>query len=136
MEYEAGAKSLSRRKIRVEPGQLRLFAKAIGETNQIYFDQAAAESAGLRAPLAPPTFAYSLGVLAFGSESWSEDLGIDPARLLHGEQAFEYFQPIHAEAELSLQRKVVDRYEKMGGKISFVISEERRVGKECVSTCR
>src|SRR3546814_8481365 len=74
MEYEAGAKSLSRRKIRVEPGQLRLFAKAIGETNQIYFDQAAAESAGLRAPLAPPTFAYSLGVLAFGSESWSEDL--------------------------------------------------------------
>src|SRR3546814_8952010 len=106
MEYEAGAKSLSRRKIRVEPGQLRLFAKAIGETNQIYFDQAAAESAGLRAPLAPPTFAYSLGVLAFGSESWSEDLGIDPARLLHGEQAFEYFQPIHAEDELSLQRKV------------------------------
>src|SRR3546814_15998143 len=127
----------------------------MGETSQIDFDQAAAESAGLRAPLAPPTFAYSLGVLAFGSESWSKDLGIDPARLLHGEQAFEYFQPIHAEDELSLQRKVVDRYEKKGGKLSFVVveteitnqrnelcvrsrmrSEERRVGNECVSTCR
>src|SRR3546814_12703706 len=107
MEYEAGAKSLSRRKIRVAPGQLRLFAKAIGETNQIYFDQAAAESAGLRAPLAPPTFAYSLGVLAFGSDSWSEDLGIDQARLLHGEQAFAYFQPLHSEAEIPLLRKVV-----------------------------
>src|SRR3546814_15494267 len=115
----------------------------MGETSQIDFDQAAAESAGLRAPLAPPTFAYSLGVLAFGSESWSEDLGIDPARLLHGEQAFEYFQPIHAEDEFSLQRKVVDRYEKKGGKLSFVVveteitrSEERRVGKEDVRTGR
>src|SRR3546814_5846902 len=78
---------------------------------------------GVQTCALPISFAYSLGVLAFGSESWSEDLGIDPARLLHGEQAFEYFQPIHAEDELSLQRKVVR-------------SEERRVGKECVSTCR
>src|SRR3546814_7754514 len=97
MEYEAGAKSLSRRKIRVEPGQMRLFAKAIGETNQIYFDQAAAESAGLRAPLAPPKSDYSLGGLSLGSESWSEDLGIDTARLLHGEQTYQYVQRLTRE---------------------------------------
>lgn len=123
MEREAEAKGWSQRRIRVEPGQLRLFAKAIGETNPIYFDKAAAEAAGLPAPIAPPTFSYSLGVLAFGSESWSDELGIDPARLLHAEQAFEHFHPIHAEDELLLRRRVVDQYEKKGGKLSFVVVE-------------
>ncbi len=123
MEHEAEANGLSQRRIRVELGQLKLFAKAIGETNPIYFDRAAAEAAGLPAPLAPPTFSYSLGVLAFGSESWSEELGIDPEHLLHGEQAFESFHPIYAEDELLLQRRVVDQYEKKGGRLSFVVVE-------------
>lgn len=121
MDQEMEAKGRSRRSISVELGQLKLFAKAIGESDPIHFDQAAAEAAGLRAPLAPPTFSYALGALAFGSESWSEELGIDPASLLHGEQTFEYFQPIHAGDVLLLQRQVVDRYEKKGGKLSFVV---------------
>lgn len=32
--------------VAVETGQLRLFAKATGETNPIYFDEAAAKAAG------------------------------------------------------------------------------------------
>ena len=121
MEKENEAPGRSQRRIRVELGQLKLFAKAIGETNPIYFDEASAKAAGLPAPLAPPTFSYSLGALAFGSKTWSEDLGIDPTKLLHGEQTFEYFQPIHAEDELLLRRQVMDRYEKKGGKLSFVV---------------
>lgn len=123
MEHKADTKGLSQRKIRVELGQLKLFAKAVGETNPIYFDQAAAEAAGLAAPLVPPTYSYSLGALAFGAESWSEEFGIDPTRLLHGEQAFEHFHPIYAEDELSLKRRVVDRYEKKDGKLLFVVVE-------------
>ncbi|MFD0848982.1 MaoC family dehydratase N-terminal domain-containing protein [Sphingosinicella xenopeptidilytica] len=118
---ELGSLGHAQRKIRVELGQLKLFAKAIGETNPIYFEAAAAEAAGLPAPLAPPTFSYSLALLAFDSESLSECLGIDRARLLHGEQTFEYFEPVYAQDVLLLRRNVVDRYEKKGGKLSFVV---------------
>jgi len=44
----------------VEPFQLRLFAKAIGETNPIYLEEEAAKAAGYRNMLAPPTFANDL----------------------------------------------------------------------------
>lgn len=123
MDSEETAAGGLQRRIRVELGQLKLFAKAIGESNPIYFDAAAAKAAGYPAPLAPPTFSYSLGALAFGSETWSVELGIDPARLLHGEQAFEYFEPIYADDELLLRRNVVDRYEKKGGLLSFIVVE-------------
>jgi len=38
----------------VEKGRLKFFAKAIGETNPIYTDEAAALEAGYRALPAPP----------------------------------------------------------------------------------
>lgn len=121
MDQQAEPSGQVERRLRVELGQLRLFAKAIGENDPIYFDEAAAKVAGLPAPLAPPTFAYSLGALAFGPETWSNDLGIDPSRLLHGEQSFEHLRPIYAYDEILLRRRVVDRYEKKGGRLEFVV---------------
>jgi acyl dehydratase len=121
MDQDVEALRHSQRQIRVELGQLKLFAKAIGETNPVYFDPVAAAAAGLPGPLAPPTFTYALGALAFGAETWSNELGVDPARLLHGEQTFEYFRPIYADDEIVLQRRVVDRYDKKEGKLSFVV---------------
>src|SRR3546814_8621085 len=35
-----------------------------------------------------------------------------------------------------LSQRAVERVRKQGGAATFVRSEERRVGKECVSTCR
>ncbi|HEY0940003.1 MAG TPA: MaoC family dehydratase N-terminal domain-containing protein [Steroidobacter sp.] len=113
----------SQRQMRVELGQLKLFAKAVGETNPLFFDTAAATAAGLPGPLAPPTFLYTLGTLAFGAETWSNELGIDPTRLLHGEQTFEYFHPIHANEDIVLHRRLVDRYEKKQGRLTFVVVE-------------
>ncbi|MGR3780209.1 MAG: FAS1-like dehydratase domain-containing protein, partial [Albimonas sp.] len=44
----------------VERGQLLFFAKATGQTDPIYIDEAAARAAGYRALPAPPTFLFSL----------------------------------------------------------------------------
>ena len=44
----------------VEKGRLKFFAKAIGETNPIYMDEAAALQAGYKALPAPPTFTMAL----------------------------------------------------------------------------
>ncbi|HAD10632.1 MAG TPA: MaoC family dehydratase, partial [Porticoccaceae bacterium] len=38
----------------VELWQLKFFAKAVGETDPVYFDEAAARQAGHRSILAPP----------------------------------------------------------------------------------
>ena len=44
----------------VEKGSIRKFAEAIGETNPIYFEEAAARAAGYRSVVAPPTFPTTL----------------------------------------------------------------------------
>ena len=135
MEEKAAPSGQIERTLRVELGQLKLFAKAVGESDPIYFDEAAANAAGFPAPLAPPTFVYSLGVLAFGPETWIDDLGIDPSRLLHGEQRFEHFQNIYARDDILLRRRLVDRYDKKGGRLEFVVVDTdalNRLGELCV----
>ena len=46
----------------VEKGRIRFFAEVIGATDPIYFDASAAQAAGYRNVVAPPTF-------IFGAES-------------------------------------------------------------------
>ena len=110
-----------RREILLEPGQLKLFAKAIQETNPIYFDELAAKSAGHRALLAPPTFGSCLRLLAPSKELSYESLGIDYKRLLHAQEAYEYFHPIYAGDQLALIAEVTDIYEKKGGALQFMV---------------
>ena len=74
---------------RVEAGALRFFAKAIGQTDPIYVDEAAAREAGHPALPLPPTYLLSLQILQ-PSTAWRQQLGIVPQRVLHGEQSFVY----------------------------------------------
>jgi len=108
----------------VEPFQLRLFAKAIGETNPIYFDEKAAIAAGHRNILAPPTFTQclSFGNTADPFASWGE-MGIDIARVLHGEQKFEYTAPIYAGDTITMEATITDIYDKKEGAMEFMVTE-------------
>mgnify|MGYP006188918339 FL=1 len=49
-------RSLGVTQCEVEKGRLRFFAKAIGETDPIYTDEAAAREAGHRSLPVPPSF--------------------------------------------------------------------------------
>ncbi len=100
-----------------------LFASALGETNPIYYDEAQAKATPLGGVIAPPTFAIS-------SAHWNPDYplrglrripapkpkpaeakrsggggGGDLARVLHGEQRFEYHQPIRPGMKLTVTTK-------------------------------
>jgi acyl dehydratase len=57
----------------VEKGRLRFFAKAIGETNPIYTDEAAAREAGYRALVAPPTFTMVLEFVVLAQTYTNQD---------------------------------------------------------------
>src|SRR5256712_685058 len=87
----------------VEKGAIRRFAEAIGETNPIYFEEAAARAAGYRSVVAPPTFPTTLRA----ASDLREGLMLAPGKhLLQAEQSFEYARPIVAGDKLTVRSKV------------------------------
>lgn len=123
--------------VEVEKGQLRFFAKATGETNPVYTDEGAARAAGHRALPAPPTFAFSLGLLAPAKENWLTEMGVHIGNVLHGEQSFDYHAPIYAGDTIRLKNRILDIYEKKGGALEFIVQEataHNQQGALCVST--
>jgi acyl dehydratase len=119
------------RVVEVEAGFLKFFAQATGETNPIYFDEAAARAAGYPAIPAPPTYLYSLAKSAPAKRGDVTDaengIGVDERRVLHGEQSFIYHKPIHAGDRLTLTTVTRDIYEKRGGALEFVVQDTRAV---------
>jgi len=117
---------------KIEKGQLWFFAKAIGETNPIFTDEVAAKAAGYPALPAPPTYGFSLSNAQTDTFSYVIEMGVPIEVLLHGEEAFEYFQPIHAGDEITLQRTVLEIYEKKGGLLEFVKIETTMTNQQGV----
>ena len=107
----------------IEKGRLKFFAKAIGETNPIYTDEAAAKAAGYRALPAPPTFTMVVDMEAPEFLPLLDLLNMDIARILHGNQSFEYFQPICVGDRITVSGRIADMFEKKGGALEFVVME-------------
>ena len=111
------------RVVDVEKGQLAFFARATGETNPIYFNEAAAKTAGHPAIPAPPTFLFCLGTMAPGEENIMGKLGVDIGRVLHGEQQFTYAKPIYAGDTITMTTKITDIYDKKSGALDFIVQD-------------
>ncbi|NYT23265.1 MaoC family dehydratase N-terminal domain-containing protein [Alcaligenaceae bacterium] len=109
----------------VEKGRLRFFAKAIGETDPVYVDKAAARAAGYRALPVPPTFLFCLNGEVCELGAMLNMLQMNLGRILHGEQAFDYHRMAYAGDTLHFDTHVVDVYEKKGGALYFVVQESR-----------
>ncbi|MDO8705394.1 MAG: MaoC family dehydratase N-terminal domain-containing protein [Sulfuricaulis sp.] len=119
----------------VEKGQLLLFAKATGETNPIYLDEEAARAIGCPAIPIPPTFAFSLALLAPDRVSWADTLKLPMEKILHGEQAFEYLHPVYCGDALTFHERISDIYEKNDGALEFVVADTDVVnqhGTQCL----
>jgi acyl dehydratase len=109
--------------VEVEKGRLRFFAKAIGETNPIYTDDAAARAAGYRALPIPPTYLFCLENEVPDPFARLTDMGVDMRKLLHGEQHFKYYAPVCAGDTLTFFPRIADIYEKKGGKLECIVKE-------------
>ena len=109
--------------VEIEKGAIRAFAKAIGETDPIYFDEAAAKAAGYASLLAPPTFIASLQAQSPDYFPVAGLLGFDETAALHGSQAYDYVLPICAGETVTLQDRIADIYEKKNGALNFVVTE-------------
>ena len=111
-------------KATAEAGQLRFFAKAIGETDPVYFDVAAARDAGHPNLPLPPTFLFSLE-FEQPSSGWRQEIGIVPSRILHGEQQFSYHRMAYAGDTLQYESRLADIYDKKNGALEFIVRETR-----------
>jgi acyl dehydratase len=107
----------------VEKGRLKFFAKAIGETDPVYTDEAAARAAGYKALPAPPTFAFCLEMETNSLWDNIAAMGVPVGKILHGSQTFKYHAPICAGDRVTFQTKVSDIYDKKGGALEFIIED-------------
>lgn len=107
----------------VEKGRLNFFAKAIGETNPIYTNEAAAREAGYKSLPAPPTFPMSLDMDGPELLPVLGLLNMDIARILHGTQEFEYYAPVCAGDSITVTCRIADMFDKKGGVLEFVVME-------------
>ena len=76
--------------------KIREFADAINDPNPVYRSKAAAQELGYADVIAPPSFAIVVTMRAGHQVVMDPDLGIDYARVVHGEQRFVHARPIQA----------------------------------------
>jgi acyl dehydratase len=94
--------------------KIREFAAAIGAQDALYHDVEAAQKAGYRDVVAPPTFPIILSFAAMDQITNDPELGMDYSRVVHGDQRFTYRRPIVAGDELVVV-SIVDDITQRGG---------------------
>lgn len=116
--------------VAVERGRLQAFAKATGQDNPVYRDEAAARAAGYPSLPVPPTFLFCLEMERPNPMEVFERLGVDYAHVLHGEQHFVFHRLAFAGETLRFKSRIADLYEKRGGALGFIVWETRVEGSD------
>jgi hypothetical protein len=109
-------------KVVIERGPVRVFAEALGDTDDVYTGEDA---------LVPPTFPFVMSYWGSLGTGGAAGLPIDRLRgsgraILHGEQAFEYQRWPKVGDVLEGTTVITDVYEKErsnGGKLEFYVTE-------------
>ncbi|QSI30162.1 MaoC family dehydratase [Variovorax sp. RKNM96] len=109
----------------IERTRLQFFAKAIGETDPVYTDAAAARDAGYADLPAPPTFLFAAELDSGASNQLLDDLQIPLSKLLHGEQSFSYHKPACVGDTVTVRSTISDIYDKKNGALEFVVKTSR-----------
>ena len=111
------------------------YAHAIGETDPVYFDAEAARAAGYDGVVAPPFFPYVIRMhaanlvareeLAPDGSATADVPPLPTTRAMAGEVSVELGVPVVAGDVITVEKRIVDMYEKQGrsGDLVFVVQE-------------
>ena len=116
--------------------KIREYAAAVGETNPLHLDLAAARAAGYDDVVAPPMFAVVYSSPAVTLAMFDPELGIDFARVVHGAQEFAWGPLVVAGDEITTRATVKDITAR-GGMDFFVFeveSDNQRAERVCTGT--
>ena len=120
----------------IERGKIREFARAIKDEDPVYHDEAYAtkEAGGIMPPV---TFLQTVS-------HWDDGRGrvripFDLKRVLHGEQEYEFLEPIRVGDVLTVVSKITDIFEKpgkRGGSMNFAVTETTYTNQSGKVVCR
>jgi acyl dehydratase len=116
--------------------KIREYAAAVGETNPLHFDLAAARAAGYDDLVAPPMFAVVYGARAVGPAILDPEVGINFAMMVHAGQEFVWGPVVVAGDEVTTTASVKDVSDR-GGMAFYVfetVSENQRGETVCTGT--
>lgn len=113
--------SLGRKEVTVGEEDLKLYARAIGETNPIYSDVGSARAAGYKSIPVLPTFLSCIEAKIFPTKLLIELTGLAHARILHAEQEYQCSVTACAEDVLFYEPRIVDVYDKKNGELEFLV---------------
>ena len=94
--------------------KVKEYASAVGETNPLHLDLAAARAAGYDDVVAPPMFAVVYQSAAVMPGIFDPDVGINFAMMVHSSQDFRWERVVVAGEELMTQAKIANIEEKSG----------------------
>jgi acyl dehydratase len=113
--------------------KVREYAHAVGETNPLYLDVEAARAAGHKDVVAPPMFAVVYASPAVMPAFFDPELGMDFARMVHGEQEFTWGPLVVAGDEITSEVEVASIDERGG--VGFFVFESRSDNQDGERVC-
>ncbi len=113
--------------------KVREYAAAVGESNPLYYDLAAARAAGHADVVAPPMFVVVYCSAAFMTALFDPELEIDFAHLVHGAQEFRWEQLVLAGDEIATTLTVTDISARAG--LCFYTFATTSVNQRGETTC-
>ncbi len=120
----------------VERDRVVQFADAIGENDPIYRDPEAAKAAGFEDQIAPPTFVTVMQIMTSGQVVLDQELGLNYALVVHGEQEYEWRRPVKVGDVLSGTPRIADIYAKGPNEFLVIEAEIKDASGETVVVAR
>ena len=112
------------------------FATAIGEPSPLCRDREAAQAAGYPDVIAPPTFAIVISSASGAKITFDPGLGVNYARIVHGEQSFTHSRPLHA-GDVVVAQSTIESIRQVRNLTTLgTVTEIRTVDGEHVCTAR
>jgi acyl dehydratase len=108
--------------------KVKEYASAVGETNPLHLDPAAARAAGYDDVVAPPMFAVVYQSPAVMPGIFDPEVGINFAMMVHGGQEFAWGEPVCAGDTITTTPRFVDVSERDGK--SFYVFESVSVNQD------
>ena len=110
----------------VEQGAIEKFARAIGDTNPLFSDEAAARKSRYGGIIAPPTFFRSLR-----SGPSKVDVQSPYPANLDGGSEWEYFEPVRPGDRITVTTYLANAFERAGrlGNMLFMVRETKYVNQ-------
>ena len=132
--HDALGKELAPFEYEIGREKIKEYANAVGLTDAVHFDRAAAQAAGYRDVVAPPMFTvvYAAGIL--GPAIFDPEIGINFAMMVHGSQEFVWSEPVVSGDTITTTGSFKDYRETAGMK--FYVFETVSKNQDGAEVCR